>query len=100
MKSIRQLGRGLSDTEEVYFSIYSMKMTTVEFCEVIKAIKKSYDIQMFHCKILTNSECNFGDMDGWKIESINFTSTGDESGWSKQPKLLENKNYIFNINLS
>ena len=62
------------------------------FCLVIKAIKGVETVEFGSCTIITDSECNFGEMNGCKLKTISLHKSDDEyySNWVHNRKRLHN----------
>ena len=74
-------------------SIHNTHLTRNEFWTIVKNGKYWNVLQFLTSYIITDSECDFGeDMEGWKIETFNFHSTGGTyyCNWLFNPDMILN----------
>ena len=78
-------------TEEVNLSRLNLSQT--QFCSIVKASKHTKMLIIQYCTILTNFECDFGDMYGCNIYSLMLFNCGGPlfSNW------VNNSERLFNI---
>ena len=76
MPAFKYIASKFSDSGENIFSVHSMEITRDEFCEFIRATKMCSNVCINDSLLLTDSKCDFGDMQGCKIRKLTFSGTG------------------------
>ena len=70
-----------------WIEIYSVKISGDELCSLLNAMKKIKKVEFNSCTILSDSECNFNEMNDCQIDFLSFKYWG----------LKENSNWETNI---
>ena len=88
LESLKSAAQKITD----HFGISHINVSKTEFWEFIKSAKNADWIEFSWCNILSDSECNFGDMKESKIQKIIFVWTGHSSysNWIANPSRFEN----------
>ena len=50
--------------------IWSLELKGKEFCQLVRASIHAFELEFYDCKILTDIEFNFGQMEGCKIQAL------------------------------
>ena len=66
-------------------SINNFKITWSQFWSLVRAAKGVKRLMIQNCNLITDSKWDFGEMFGWKIQTLNLSSCGDknQSNWIK-----------------
>ena len=75
-----------------FLIIQSMIFTLNEFCSLVKAAKRAKNLVFILCGIYTDSKCEFGEMNNWKVELIDLSYCGSIhfSNWVENQDRLNN----------
>ena len=87
--ALKSVARKTSDQ----FYIFYTKLSSKEFCEIVSAGKNCNMLGFYYDLIEFDNEYDFNEeIDGWKITTIYFYSSGGSSysDWNNKPKRLEN----------
>ena len=84
-------------TEYVNFS--NLILSKEKFCSIIKAAKGTKNLIIQYCTIMSDSECDFGEMSCCKIQNLKLFNCGDQtySNWGYYNEKLYN--IIFGISI-
>ena len=74
-------------------SLFRMKLSLEEFCLFIKAWKHVQSLGFIYCNIITDFECEFGELRECKIQRLGF----DESGGREFSNWIDYRERLFNI---
>ena len=53
--------------------IWNIELKGKEFCQLVRASIHAFELEFLDCKILTDSEFDFGQMEGCKIEALKIS---------------------------
>ena len=70
--------------------IDGMKMSQTEFWTLVRSSKNASELNIIKCWVETDKECDFGNMYGCKISSLNLKFTGSYSDWRSYPERCTN----------
>ena len=63
--------------------IWSLELKGKEFCQLVRAAIHAFELEFWCCKILTDTEFDFGQMEGCKIQALRINSRHkDYNSWS------------------
>ena len=55
-------------TDKIY--IWNLELKGKEFCQLVRASIQAFELEFWNCKILTETEFDFGQMEGCKIQAL------------------------------
>ena len=67
-----------------------MKINWTEFWSLLKAAKNADIVSFYSSVVITDSECNFGEMRNCKIKVLDLYRVGEFSLWYKFPMRIMN----------
>ena len=72
--------------------LYQLRILNQEFWTLVKASKHIDKLKFLSWSILSNNECNFGEMKNWKITTLDLKRSGnsENSNWDKSHNLWLN----------
>ena len=66
-----------------YIEIRWLELKGKEFCQLVRASIHAFELEIYYCKILTDTEFDFGQMEGCKIQALRINSRHkDYNSWS------------------
>ena len=74
-------------------TLFGMKFSSDQFCSFVKACKHVQNLNFVYCNIITDSECEFGELRGSKIQNLCF----EESGGKEFSDWIDHRERFFNI---